>query len=96
MPHRNPIFCAIDRPDLNGSLFLARAVGDKVGGLKVGLEFVTAHGPEGVRAIKAYIAGKPKDKFGEHHYDTGGEALIAAERQKFRRFQDYFGIRDEL
>jgi hypothetical protein len=52
--------------------------------------------PEGVRAIKAYIAGKPKDKFGEHHYDTGGEALIAAERQKFRRFQDYFGIRDEL
>ena len=49
-----------------------------------------------MRAIKAYIAAKPKDKFGEHHYDTGGEALIAAERAKFRRFQDYFGIPDEL
>jgi len=52
--------------------------------------------PEAVRAIKAYIAHKPKDKFGEHHYDTGGEVQIAAERAKFRRFQDYFGIPDEL
>jgi hypothetical protein len=52
--------------------------------------------PEAVRAIQAYIASKPKDRFGEHHYDTGGEALIAAERRKFRRFQDYFGVPDEL
>jgi hypothetical protein len=52
--------------------------------------------PEAARAIKATIARKPKDAFGEHHYDTGGEALIAAERAKFRRFQDYFGIPDEV
>jgi hypothetical protein len=52
--------------------------------------------PEGLRAMKAYIADKPKDKFGEHHYDTGSEDLIAAERRKFRRFQEYFAIPDEL
>ncbi len=53
----NPIFVAIDTPDLDRALALARAVGPHVGGLKVGLEFITAHGPEGIRAIAAL--GKP-------------------------------------
>jgi len=51
MTSRSPIFCAIDRPDLEGALELARALRDVVGGLKLGLEFVTANGPDGVRAI---------------------------------------------
>jgi len=53
----NPIFVAIDTSDLDRALALARAVGPHVGGLKVGLEFITAQGPEGIGAIAAL--GKP-------------------------------------
>ena len=45
------IFCALDRPDLDGALALGRSLVGVVGGLKVGLEFVTANGPDGVRRI---------------------------------------------
>jgi orotidine-5'-phosphate decarboxylase len=47
----NPIFVAIDTPDLGRALALAKAVKPHVGGLKVGLEFLTAQGPGGVREI---------------------------------------------
>ncbi|HWA90607.1 MAG TPA: orotidine-5'-phosphate decarboxylase [Rhizomicrobium sp.] len=47
----NPIFVAIDTPDLDRALALAKSVGPHVGGLKVGLEFLTAQGPEGLRRI---------------------------------------------
>lgn len=47
----SPVFCAIDRPDLDGALALGRSLIGAVGGLKVGLEFVTANGPDGVRRI---------------------------------------------
>lgn len=49
----NPIFVAIDTPDLNAALKLGRSLAGHVGGLKVGLEFVSAQGPEGVKAIVA-------------------------------------------
>jgi orotidine-5'-phosphate decarboxylase len=49
----NPIFCAIDRPDLQGALELARAVAPHVGGIKLGLEFFGAQGPTGVAAMQA-------------------------------------------
>ena len=49
----SPVVCAIDRPDLDGALRLGRALQGVVGGLKVGLEFVTANGPDGVRQIVA-------------------------------------------
>jgi orotidine-5'-phosphate decarboxylase len=45
------IFCALDRPDLEGALALGRSLVGVVGGLKVGLEFVTANGPDGVRRV---------------------------------------------
>jgi orotidine-5'-phosphate decarboxylase len=47
------IFCALDRPDLDGALALGRALDGVVDGFKVGLEFVTANGPEGVRRVVA-------------------------------------------
>ena len=47
------IYCALDRPDLDGALALARAVDGVVDGFKVGLEFVTANGPDGVRRVVA-------------------------------------------
>jgi orotidine-5'-phosphate decarboxylase len=45
------VFCALDRPDLEGALALGRSLVGVVGGLKVGLEFVTANGPDGVRRV---------------------------------------------
>jgi orotidine-5'-phosphate decarboxylase len=53
MTNSPPVFCAIDRPDLEGALALCRSLQDVVGGFKVGLEFVTANGPAGVRAVVA-------------------------------------------
>lgn len=48
-----PIFVAIDRPSLDEALALAEPLVGIVGGLKLGLEFFTAAGPEGVRRISA-------------------------------------------
>ena len=46
-----PIFVAIDTPDLDRALALAAAVRADAGGVKLGLEFFCANGPEGVRRI---------------------------------------------
>ena len=51
---------------------------------------------ESRQAMLDYIAQKPKDKFGRHDYETGPDEMIAAEREKFRAFQDYFGVRSEI
>src|SRR5690242_20367617 len=45
----NPILCAIDTPDRARARQLASAMAGSVGGVKLGLEFFTANGPEGVR-----------------------------------------------
>lgn len=50
----NPVYLALDTADLQRALALAKAVRAHVGGLKIGLEFITANGPEGVRAIVKY------------------------------------------
>jgi len=47
----NPIFAALDTADLGRALLVARSLRGSVGGLKVGLEFLTALGPEGLREI---------------------------------------------
>lgn len=47
----NPLFVALDTPHLSHALGLAGQVAPYVGGLKIGLEFYTAQGPDGVRAI---------------------------------------------
>ncbi len=47
----NPIFCALDTTDLAQAVRIGEAVRGSVGGLKIGLEFFNATGPEGARAI---------------------------------------------
>ena len=47
----NPIYVALDTPALDAASAMATRVAPYVGGLKVGLEFVSANGPEGVRTI---------------------------------------------
>ena len=53
----NPVFAALDLPDLTKCLAVARAVAPSVGGLKVGLEFLSALGPGAVKDIVSL--GKP-------------------------------------
>lgn len=50
---RDRIFCAVDTPDLTRARNLARCLSGVVGGIKLGLEFFSAQGPEGVRAVMA-------------------------------------------
>ncbi|MBK1697238.1 orotidine-5'-phosphate decarboxylase [Rhodovibrio salinarum] len=45
------IYAAIDTTDLDRARALTHALAGVVGGVKVGKEFFTAHGPEGIRAI---------------------------------------------
>ncbi len=47
----NPIYVGLDTPDLEHAKALGRAVAPHVGGLKLGLEFFMANGPEGVRRM---------------------------------------------
>ncbi len=46
------LFCALDTVDLALARHLARQLGGIVQGVKLGLEFFTANGPAGVRAIQ--------------------------------------------
>lgn len=48
----NPIFVALDTPDLDNAIAIAKAVKSHVGGLKLGLEFFCAHGHHGVHEIQ--------------------------------------------
>jgi len=48
-----PIYVAIDTVDLDRAKAIAAKVRRHVGGIKLGLEFYSAHGPEGVRAMAA-------------------------------------------
>jgi orotidine-5'-phosphate decarboxylase len=47
----NPIFIAVDTPELERALAIAKAIARHAGGLKLGLEFFAAQGPEGVRRV---------------------------------------------
>jgi orotidine-5'-phosphate decarboxylase len=49
----NPIFVAIDTPDLARAIELTNAVRDHAGGVKLGLEFFSRNGPSGVQQIAA-------------------------------------------
>ena len=45
------VFVALDTQDLTRAAALARDLAGVVGGVKIGKEFFTAHGPDGVRAV---------------------------------------------
>ena len=47
----NPVYLALDLPQLDAAKALAMRVRDHVGGLKLGLEFFCAHGAHGVHEI---------------------------------------------
>jgi len=47
----NPIFCALDTPDVAAAASLAAKLDGAIGGVKLGLEFFTANGIDGVRQV---------------------------------------------
>ena len=47
----NHIYVAIDTPDLDRALALAKSVRKLAGGIKLGLEFFSANGPKGVQEV---------------------------------------------
>jgi len=47
----NPVYLALDLPQLDAAVALARRVQEHVGGFKLGLEFFCAHGHHGVHEI---------------------------------------------
>ena len=47
----NPIFAALDTDDLGRARTLADSLTGAVGGIKLGKEFFTSHGPQGVMAV---------------------------------------------
>ena len=44
--------------------------------------------------MKEYLAGKPREKFGTHHYDVGENEL--SERRYFRKYQQAYDVPDEV
>lgn len=48
---RNPVLVAIDTPDPERAGELVRQLDNSVGGIKLGLEFFNANGPDGVRHV---------------------------------------------
>ncbi len=49
----NPVFCALDTPDVKAASTLVDSLKGHVGGIKVGLEFFMAHGADGYQALAA-------------------------------------------
>jgi orotidine-5'-phosphate decarboxylase len=48
---KSPVFCALDVESIEAALVLARAIAPYVGGLKFGLEFFNAAGPDGIARV---------------------------------------------
>lgn len=51
MTPKQRLYVAVDTPALDRAEALARSLRDSVGGIKLGKEFFTAHGPDGVRRV---------------------------------------------
>ncbi|MDJ0895009.1 MAG: orotidine-5'-phosphate decarboxylase [Alphaproteobacteria bacterium] len=54
-PAPNPVFVAIDRGEVADARALITALQSSVGGVKLGLEFFIANGPDGVRAAMSGV-----------------------------------------
>ena len=46
--------------------------------------------------MSAYLADKPQGGRGKHNYQRASDAVIADERRKYKRYQEYFTVRNEI
>lgn len=51
---KGPVYVALDTPDLERAKAIAQRVRNHVGGLKLGLEFFSAHGQQGIREMASF------------------------------------------
>jgi orotidine-5'-phosphate decarboxylase len=79
-PMRNPIIVALDLPDPDKALALARAVGPHVGAVKVGKELFVSAGPEIIRTLRAEGVGVFLDLKFHDIPNTVAKAVVAATR----------------
>ncbi|MET0656560.1 MAG: sulfotransferase [Steroidobacteraceae bacterium] len=49
----------------------------------------------GRKGMAKYLADYPRDARPRHQFDTGGDAAVAAARQAYKRYQEYFRIPNE-
>ncbi|MEQ8964585.1 MAG: orotidine-5'-phosphate decarboxylase [Azospirillaceae bacterium] len=54
LPADNPVFCAVDTNSVEAADHLAHRLAGRVGGLKLGLEFFAAAGPDGIRRVATH------------------------------------------
>ena len=47
----NPIICALDTKDVGTAISLGQKIRPFIGGIKIGLEFFTANGNQGIKQI---------------------------------------------
>lgn len=75
----------------------ADVVRDPAGAVRCAYErFDLDFTPEVGERIRAYVAGKPRGKHGAHRYDFGALGRDAsAERERFRTYQERFGVPSE-
>ncbi|HLG86804.1 MAG TPA: sulfotransferase [Alphaproteobacteria bacterium] len=59
---------------------------------KGGLDFTPAHEAR----IRDYLAAKPQGKHGRHAYSVAEAEEAARRRNLFKRYQDYFGVPNEI
>ena len=51
---------------------------------------------QGLAAMQKYMDDNPRSSRPTHQYETGGEGRISAERRVYQRYQQYFGVPDEV
>jgi hypothetical protein len=47
-------------------------------------------------AVRSYLAKKPQGKHGDYRYQSPDPEQVAAERERFRAYQEYFGVPNEI
>lgn len=46
--------------------------------------------------MQAFIDAKPQGKYGAHNYQQAPDAVVMQERRAYKKYQDYFGVANEL
>ena len=91
------IVWAIDTVDFDAALRLAEGLAGEVGGIKLGKEFFTAHGPEGVSRLAATGHRVFLDlKFHDIPNTVAGAVRAALRLAKTRGFQVGRGCKAEM
>jgi hypothetical protein len=52
-------------------------------------------GEDAADRVRKYLGSKPQGKHGKYTYDSAQAAEVAAERERFRAYQDYFKVPNE-